>query len=71
MRAILYRVLRKKIVLLAAPDTLTSTMALQKAASNAVEAAARVLDDPEGLALSCQPSKPLVHTSTSGRPYLE
>jgi hypothetical protein len=29
MRAVLYRTLRQKIVLLAAPDPLTSTMALQ------------------------------------------
>jgi hypothetical protein len=69
MRAVLCRTLRQKIVLLADPDLLTSTMA-SKAASNAVQAAAWVLDDPDGPNPMLRPSNPLIYTSMSRRPYL-
>jgi hypothetical protein len=58
MRAVFYRTLRQKIVLLATARSAWPS----KAASSAVEAAAWVLDDPEGPKPMLRPPKRLIYT---------
>ncbi len=70
MRAVLWRTLQHKIILLASARSGNFDHGPPKAASNAVEAAARVLDGPEGRNMGLGPSNRLIYTYVSGTPYL-